>query len=149
MKIAVVALVLGALAGGADARDRVEVTPPRSTGAQEASVVAVVVDQMTEQPTVVLEGKRDRRQFAMVIGLAEATGIALPLQGIHWVIVGGESGRGARPLNREWVVEVFHQCRAAGVPFFFKQWGGKRDEGSDYLAGHEYHKYPEGWRLDG
>jgi len=49
---------------------------------------------------------------------------ALPLQGIHWTIVGGESGRGARPLNREWVVGVFRQCRAARVPFFFKQWGG-------------------------
>lgn len=49
---------------------------------------------------------------------------ALPLQGIHWVIVGGESGRGARPLYREWVVGIFRQCRAARVPFFFKQWGG-------------------------
>ena len=50
----------------------------------------------------------------------------LPLKGIHWVIVGGESGRNARPLEREWVVSVFHQCRAARVPFFFKQWGGVR-----------------------
>jgi protein gp37 len=49
---------------------------------------------------------------------------ALPLRGIHWVIVGGESGRGARTLNREWVVAIFRQCRAARVPFFFKQWGG-------------------------
>lgn len=49
---------------------------------------------------------------------------ALPLEGIHWVIVGGESGRGARPLSRDWVVGIFRQCRAAGVPFFFKQWGG-------------------------
>jgi len=50
----------------------------------------------------------------------------LPLAGIHWVIVGGESGRGARPVEREWVVSVFRQCRAARVPFFFKQWGGVR-----------------------
>jgi protein gp37 len=49
---------------------------------------------------------------------------ALPLAGIHWVIVGGESGRGARTLNRQWVVDVFRQCRAVRVPFFFKQWGG-------------------------
>jgi protein gp37 len=48
----------------------------------------------------------------------------LPLRGIHWVIVGGESGRGARILKRQWVVEVFRQCRATRVPFFFKQWGG-------------------------
>src|SRR5438128_6379851 len=48
----------------------------------------------------------------------------LPLDGIHWVIVGGESGPGARPMDPEWVEEIYHQCRAAGVPFFFKQWGG-------------------------
>lgn len=50
----------------------------------------------------------------------------LDLSGIHWVIVGGESGGGARPLERTWVVDVFRQCRRASVPFFFKQWGGVR-----------------------
>lgn len=49
---------------------------------------------------------------------------ALPLTGIHWVIVGGESGPGARPMAPEWVEEIYHQCRAAGAAFFFKQWGG-------------------------
>ena len=48
------------------------------------------------------------------------------LSGIDWVIVGGESGPGARPLKREWVVRVRDLCAAAGVPFFFKQWGGVR-----------------------
>ncbi len=48
----------------------------------------------------------------------------LPLKGIHWVIVGGESGPGARPMQREWVVDIRNQCQRAGVPFFFKQWGG-------------------------
>jgi protein gp37 len=48
----------------------------------------------------------------------------LPLKGIHWVIVGGESGRKARPMERGWVLDVFRQCRRARVPFFFKQWGG-------------------------
>jgi protein gp37 len=48
----------------------------------------------------------------------------LPLSGIHWVIVGGESGHGARPMEGTWVEEIYQQCRAAGVPFFFKQWGG-------------------------
>jgi protein gp37 len=48
----------------------------------------------------------------------------LPLRGVHWVIVGGESGRGARTLDRQWIVGVLRQCRAARVPFFFKQWGG-------------------------
>ncbi len=50
----------------------------------------------------------------------------LPLAGIHWVIVGGESGPGARPMRREWVEGIFRQCRRADVPFFFKQWGGVR-----------------------
>jgi len=49
---------------------------------------------------------------------------ALDLAGIHWVIVGGESGPGARPIEAEWVREIRKQCRAADVPFFFKQWGG-------------------------
>lgn len=48
----------------------------------------------------------------------------LPLDGIHWVIVGGESGAGARQMDAAWVEEVYAQCRRAGVPFFFKQWGG-------------------------
>lgn len=46
------------------------------------------------------------------------------LKGINWVIVGGESGPGARPLEREWVVSIRDQCLKAKVPFFFKQWGG-------------------------
>jgi protein gp37 len=48
----------------------------------------------------------------------------LSLEGIHWVIVGGESGPGARPMEREWVISIRDQCRKAKVPFFFKQWGG-------------------------
>jgi protein gp37 len=48
----------------------------------------------------------------------------LNLNGIHWVIVGGESGYGARPVRREWVTSIRDQCREFGVPFFFKQWGG-------------------------
>lgn len=48
------------------------------------------------------------------------------LEGIHWVIVGGESGAGARPLDTKWVLSARDQCVAATVPFFFKQWGGVR-----------------------
>lgn len=48
------------------------------------------------------------------------------LTGIDWVIVGGESGAGARPMKAEWVQQIRDQCRRAGVPFFFKQWGGVR-----------------------
>jgi protein gp37 len=50
----------------------------------------------------------------------------LPLAGIHWVIVGGESGPHARPMRAEWVDAIRRQCSDARVPFFFKQWGGTR-----------------------
>jgi protein gp37 len=59
----------------------------------------------------------------------------LPLKGIHWVIVGGESGPGTRPMKREWVLSIHRQCKVAGVPFFFKQWGGIRKD----LTGRELH----------
>lgn len=48
----------------------------------------------------------------------------LDLTGINWVIVGGESGPGARPIEEEWVIDIRNQCNKARVPFFFKQWGG-------------------------
>ena len=50
----------------------------------------------------------------------------LDLSGIDWVIVGGESGPMARPMDRRWVTDIRDQCQQAGVPFFFKQWGGVR-----------------------
>lgn len=55
------------------------------------------------------------------------------LDGIDWVIAGGESGPRSRPVMREWVVRLRDQCKEAGVPFFFKQWGGIRK----HLTGHE------------
>jgi protein gp37 len=48
----------------------------------------------------------------------------IPLEGISWVIVGGESGPGARPMKESWVLSIQEQCHSAGIPFFFKQWGG-------------------------
>lgn len=58
----------------------------------------------------------------------------IDLSGIDWVIVGGESGPGARPLKKEWVDEIFQASRKHGVPFFFKQWGGvhKKKNGRVY-----------------
>jgi len=61
--------------------------------------------------------------FLSVEPLLEDLG-AIDLSGIHWVIVGGESGAGARPMQRDWVVNIRRQCKRAKVPFFFKQWGG-------------------------
>jgi protein gp37 len=57
----------------------------------------------------------------------------LDLSGIDWVIVGGESGPGARPMQREWVIDIRDQCYSAGVPFFFKQWGGVRKKAAGRL----------------
>jgi protein gp37 len=64
--------------------------------------------------------------------------------GIDWVIVGGESGHGARPMKKEWVVSVRDQCRRDGVPFFFKQWGGVRKKAAGReLDGKTYDELPE------
>ena len=57
----------------------------------------------------------------------------LNLRGIDWVIVGGESGPGARPMAEEWVLDIRDQCLAAGVSFFFKQWGGVRKKRTSRL----------------
>jgi protein gp37 len=59
----------------------------------------------------------------------------LPLKGIQWVIVGGESGPGARPMLPEWVESIHRQCQRGKVPFFFKQWGGVRKD----ITGRELH----------
>lgn len=67
----------------------------------------------------------------------------LDLKGIDWVIVGGESGPGARPMNPEWVREVRDQCIECGVQFFFKQWGGLRPKsGGRELDGREWSQFP-------
>ena len=64
-------------------------------------------------------------RFLSVEPLLEDLG-EINLDGIHWMIVGGESGNGARPMKKEWVQSLRDQCERAQVPFFFKQWGGVR-----------------------
>jgi protein gp37 len=67
----------------------------------------------------------------------------LPLAGIHWVIVGGESGPGARPLDSSWVLGIRDQCSSARVPFFFKQWGGRTPKsGGRLLEGQTWDEMP-------
>lgn len=67
----------------------------------------------------------------------------LDLTGIHWVIVGGESGPCARAIDRTWVVDIRRQCRAANVAFFFKQWGGvNKHRTGRTLDGHVYDEMP-------
>ena len=68
----------------------------------------------------------------------------LPLSGIHWVIVGGESGPGARPMQVEWVRRIRDRCVARGVPFFFKQWGGvQKKRNGRQLDGRYWDELPE------
>lgn len=67
----------------------------------------------------------------------------LNLQGIDWVIVGGESGPGARPIKIEWVTEIRDQCLEANVPFFFKQWGGvNKKKNGKQLEGRTWSQMP-------
>jgi protein gp37 len=67
----------------------------------------------------------------------------LPLEGIHWVIVGGESGPHARPMESNWVEAILSQCQKASVPFFFKQWGGvRKDLTGRVLRGRTYDEMP-------
>ncbi len=78
----------------------------------------------------------------------------LDLEGIDWAIVGGESGKGARPMNEEWVWEILHLCREKGVPFFFKQWGTRDGVKNKKLAGRllggeTYDEMPAIYRKDG
>jgi protein gp37 len=81
-------------------------------------------------------------RFLSVEPLLEDLG-RVDLHGIHWVIVGGESGYGARPLQKGWVTSIRDQCGAKKIPFFFKQWGGvrKKRNGRD-LDGRTYDGFP-------
>ena len=68
----------------------------------------------------------------------------LDLRGIDWVIVGGESGPRARPMDPDWVVTIRDQCRRANVPFFFKQWGGQRKKRAGrLLEGRTWDEMPD------
>ncbi len=81
-------------------------------------------------------------RFLSIEPLLEDLGV-IDLKGIHWVIVGGESGRGARPMRKEWVVTLRNQCWKARVPFFFKQWGGvQKSKLGRRLEGRTYDQMP-------
>ena len=69
---------------------------------------------------------------------------SLDLEGIHWVVVGGESGPGARPMDPKWATDLRDQCLAAQVPFFFKQWGGvNKKKAGRLLEGRTWDEMPE------
>ncbi len=66
------------------------------------------------------------------------------LSGIHWAIIGGESGYGHRPVQKEWITEIIRQCQQQKVAVFFKQWGGARPKsGGRTINGRTYDEYPE------
>jgi protein gp37 len=81
-------------------------------------------------------------KFLSIEPLLEDLG-EIDLSGIHWVIVGGESGPGARALDPSWVKRILRQCRRYNVPFFFKQWGGvNKGKAGRLLSGRTYDEYP-------
>jgi len=81
-------------------------------------------------------------RFLSIEPLLEDVG-EIDLTGIHWVIVGGESGPNARPMREEWAVNIQRQCREQNVPFFFKQWGGVRKHlNGRLLNGRTFDEYP-------
>ncbi len=89
-----------------------------------------------------LQKTRAGKRFLSIEPLLEDLG-TFDLRGIDWVIVGGESGRGARPMHPDWAINIRKQCQKAKVPFFFKQWGGvnKKKAGRE-LAGAYYDEFP-------
>lgn len=100
-RIGLFGLLLLVLVGGVGPKEKGEAPPPKATGPQEAEVVAVDIDRRSAQPMVVLQGKRDKRIFAMVIGHAEFNSIAIPLQGVT----------PPRPLTHDLFLTLFGRLR--------------------------------------
>lgn len=93
------------------------------------------IDRLREAPAAV--------RFLSIEPLLEDLG-TLDLTGIDWVIVGGESGWGARPMDPSWVINIRDQCEAHDVPFFFKQWGGaQKSKHGRLLNGRTYDDMPQ------
>jgi len=99
------------------------------------------VEQLRRTPAAV--------RFLSVEPLIEELG-KLELEGLHWVIVGGESGPGARPMDPAWARSVRDQCRVGRVPFFFKQWGGvRKSQAGRLLDGETHDGFPHETRVAG
>jgi protein gp37 len=90
-----------------------------------------------------LQAATAKVKFLSIEPLLEDLG-TISLDGISWVIVGGESGPSARPMKEQWVQSILEQCKWAKVPFFFKQWGGARKKvAGRSLNGRTYSEFPE------
>ena len=82
-------------------------------------------------------------KFLSIEPLLEDLG-KVDLDDIDWVIVGGESGRGARPMQQDWVVSLRNQCSTRHIPFFFKQWGGvRKKQAGRLLEGTTHDEFPQ------
>lgn len=100
----------------------------------EEAVAKSRIDHLRQAPAAV--------RFLSIEPLIAAVG-TMNLDGIHWVIAGGESGPGARPMHIDWAREVRNECERQTVPFFFKQWGGIRPKsGGRELDGREWNEMP-------
>lgn len=89
-----------------------------------------------------LRAAKAKVPFLSIEPLLEDLG-QLNLTGIRWVIVGGESGPGARPMSADWVISIRDQCKRAKVPFFFKQWGGvQKAKNGRELNGQTFDSFP-------
>jgi protein gp37 len=104
---------------------------------------ASVEDKRRKSRVKHIQDMRAAVRFLSLEPLIEGLG-PLNLAGIHWVIVGGESGPGHRPIEEDWVLSIRDQCQAQSVAFFFKQWGGLRPKtGGRLLNNLEYSEFPE------
>ena len=89
-----------------------------------------------------LQNTNARIRFLSIEPLIAPVG-KLNLKGINWVIAGGESGPGARPMDPKWVIDIRNRCVKAKVAFFFKQWGGRNPKsGGRLLEGKEWNQFP-------
>lgn len=118
---------------------------PLSLAAQQDHILwgVSVEDRKSGLPRIAhLQESPAKHRFLSIEPLLEDLG-AIDLTSIEWVIVGGESGPGARPIELEWVRSLRDQCLSRNVPFFFKQWGGvRKNQNGNQLDGRTYTEFP-------
>ena len=106
--------------------------------------VSVENQYWVEQRIPVLARIPAKVRFLSVEPLLKAVKLGDYLEHIQWVIAGGESGHRSRPMDPEWVIRIREDCLNAGVPFFFKQWGGKYNKcGGRELEGRTWDQMPD------
>ncbi len=131
-------LLIALLAGPAWTEQEPKITLNGSQKASLGSTVAAIWQGVSVESLSYVDRIRDlctvpaAVRFLSLEPLLSAIS-ALPLDGVDWVIVGGESGHRARPMKAQWAQEIRDQCVRQSVPFFFKQWGGMRPKAQGRL----------------